>query len=202
MSWTHPKTGKVYSLSLEGSARVDEATLDACFALVEETSRADYEASAHKWRPAEKRREMREPDMRYIVVREKEEKASEGDFSDDDDDVEGSTAGTVRAFTSLMPTYEQGQPVVYCYEIHLKPDIQGTGLGALLLGFQSIVAHNMSPPITKVMLTCFLSNAHALRFYHKQGFAVDDVAPAERKLRGGKVFVPDYTILSKPVVRE
>lgn len=48
---------------------------------------------------------MREADMRYILVK-------------DESDV-------VKGFTSLMPCYEEGEPVIYCYEIHLKPELQG-----------------------------------------------------------------------------
>ena len=72
-----------------------------------------------------------------------------------------------------------------------------TGLGALLLGFHNTVAHNM-PFITKVMLTCFLSNAKALNFYRKHGFETDDMSPGPRTLRG-KVHPPDYAILSRRV---
>lgn len=100
-----------------------------------------------------------------------------------------------------MPVYEDGEPVVYCYEIHLSQGLRGSGLGRLLLGFQSIIAHNLGPPVSKVMLTCFLSNSRALQFYGSQGFVTDELAPATRRLRGGKVFQPDYTILSKPVAR-
>ena len=32
---------------------------------------------------------------------------------------------SLRAFTSLMPCFEEGEPVVYCYEIHLKPELRG-----------------------------------------------------------------------------
>jgi len=71
-----------------------------------------------------------------------------------------------------------------------------TGLGALLLGFQSTAAHNM-PFVTKVMLTCFRSNARALAFYRKHGFEADDISPGPRILRG-KMYQPDYAILSKP----
>jgi hypothetical protein len=49
---------------------------------------------------------MGSPELRYILVREKD-------------------SGAIRGFTSLMPTYEEGQPVIYCYEIHLHPDLQG-----------------------------------------------------------------------------
>lgn len=31
----------------------------------------------------------------------------------------------VEGFVSFMPTDEDGYPVVYCYEIHLSPTLQG-----------------------------------------------------------------------------
>jgi len=31
----------------------------------------------------------------------------------------------IKAFASLMPTYEDGLRVVYCYEIHLATELQG-----------------------------------------------------------------------------
>ncbi|CAK7221220.1 N alpha-acetyl-transferase [Sporothrix curviconia] len=242
--WTHPATGQKYSLGLARPAELGEEDLEACYRLIKATSRADYEDSAMKWRPAHKRQEMRSPELRYIVVREKppteasstetsakppveiparggadvnntkangtqEERGSgndDGTYADDAKSTSSSSSSsssspTIPAFTSLMPVYEEGEPVVYCYEIHLSPALQGSGLGRLLLGFQSIVAHNLGPPVSKVMLTCFLSNQRALQFYNRQGFATDPLAPTTRRLRGGKTFVPDYTILSKPVVR-
>jgi hypothetical protein len=78
----------------------------ACFRLIEQTSRADYENSTFKWHPEKKVKEMRSTGLRYILVKEKDTMA-------------------IRGFTSLMPTYEEGEPVVYCYEIHLQPDLQG-----------------------------------------------------------------------------
>ena len=66
------------------------------------------------------------------------------------------------------------------------------------MSFHSTVAANL-PPITKVMLTCFLSNQRGLEFYRRLGFAKDDISPEPRKLRFGKIFTPDYVILSKPV---
>lgn len=55
------------------------------------------------------------------------------------------------------------------------------------------------PKIEKVMLTCFIANAGARAFYEKLGFEIDALSPVERKLRFGKVFVPDYVIMSKRV---
>lgn len=66
------------------------------------------------------------------------------------------------------------------------------------MGFHSTIAANL-PPITKVMLTCFLANQRGLNFYTKLGFETDEISPVPRQLRYGKLFTPDYLILSKPV---
>lgn len=72
-----------------------------------------------------------------------------------------------------------------------------TGLGKRLMGYLMDVADNIAS-VDKVMLTCFVSNASGLEFYEKLGFERDDYSPRERKLRGGKVVMPDYVILSRP----
>ncbi|KAK4641870.1 N alpha-acetyl-transferase [Podospora bellae-mahoneyi] len=177
-AWTHPRTGAKYTISLAQPANLKQEDLDACFDLLVETSKKDYENSAGRWHPDKKLNEMRSPELRYVLVKEEE-------------------TGELRGFTSLMPTYEEGEPVVYCYEVHLKPDLQGTGLGSLLMSFLTAVAVNL-PPITKVMLTCFLSNARGLAFYRKLGFERDNISPVPRILRG-KVIEPDYLIMSKRI---
>ncbi|KAM7210549.1 Acyl-CoA N-acyltransferase [Rhypophila decipiens] len=179
--WTHPKTGDIYSIELEKAADIKPDDLLTCFDLITETSLKDYESSRDGWHPAKKKTEMRSPELRYVLVKDK--------------------SAAIRGFTSLMPTFEQGQPVIYCYEIHLKPELQGTGLASLLMGFHVEVARNL-PPITKVMLTVFLANQHALKFYKKLGFEQDPISPVPRKLRFGKIFTPDYMILSKRVRAE
>ncbi|KAM0225975.1 hypothetical protein ACHAPQ_000455 [Fusarium lateritium] len=158
-----------------------EEDLEACYSLIDETSGADYRSSSLGWHAAAKKKEMRSPDLRYILVK------------DDDDEIKG--------FTSFMPTFENHEPVVYCYEIHLKPELQGTGLGKELMGYYTDVAENI-PTVEKAMLTCFVSNKSALKFYEKLGFTKDDYSPRERKLRGGKVVVPDYVILSRPTASQ
>lgn len=115
-SWTHPRTQIKYSLALSSVEDLSSADLDACYRLIEETSRADYEASTTGWKPAKKMAEMKSRDLRYILVT--------------------NPKGDVCGFTSLMPTYEEGIPVVYCYEIHLKPELQRYVVCySILLGF-------------------------------------------------------------------
>lgn len=62
-------------------------------------------------------REMRSPELRYVLVTEV--------AGDDEEKSEGGAAKRIRGFTSLMPTFEEGQPVVYCYEIHLMEELRG-----------------------------------------------------------------------------
>ncbi|KAK4180924.1 acyl-CoA N-acyltransferase [Triangularia setosa] len=177
-AWTHPTTGANYGISLVQPANLKKEDLDACFGLLVETSKKDYENSAGRWHPDKKLREMRSPELRYVLVKEEE-------------------TGELHGFTSLMPTYEEGQPVIYCYEIHLRSILQGTGLGPILMSVHTTVAVNL-PPTTKVMLTCFLSNPRGLAFYKKLGFERDDISPVPRMLRG-KMINPDYVIMSKRI---
>jgi len=152
--------------------------LDACFSLVRATSQRDYEGSSRGWDPSAKREEMRHPDLRYILVKD--------------------ARSVLRGFTSLMPTVEEGQPVIYCYEIHLEPELRGTGLAKLLMGLLETVAYNIDV-VDKVMLTVFTCNKRAVEFYQKCGFVRDGISPRPRTLRGGRVKTPEYEILSKRV---
>ncbi|CAF3586323.1 hypothetical protein SNK03_000997 [Fusarium graminearum] len=175
--WKHPQGETTCTLSLVRPTCMSGEDLEACYSLVDETSGADYRDSSLGWHPAAKKKEMRSPDLRYILVKDGQ--------------------GTIKGFTSFMPTFENHEAVVYCYEIHLKPELQGTGLGKQLMGYYMDVVENI-PSIEKAMLTCFVSNKSALKFYERLGFTRDDYSPRERKLRGGKVVVPDYVILSRP----
>ena len=107
--WTHPTTGAKYTISLVKAPEISADDLLACFELIKETSFADYNNSRGGWHPAKKMIEMKSRELKYILIKGQDEN-------------EGSL---VRGFTSLMPTFEEGQPVIYCYEIHLKPELQG-----------------------------------------------------------------------------
>lgn len=93
-------------MGLYSAADLTKDDLDACFNLIDLTSGKDYRSSSLGWHPAAKRKEMLSPDLRYTLVK-----------SDEDQQVKG--------FSSIMPTFENGEPVVYCYEIHLDPELQG-----------------------------------------------------------------------------
>ncbi|KHN96749.1 GNAT family acetyltransferase Nat4 [Metarhizium album ARSEF 1941] len=176
--WRHPVSEASYAISLVQAASLTEAQLNRCFAIIDQTSGQDYRSSLQGWHPSAKKQEMRSPDLRYILVRRGEE---------------------ICGFVSLMPTWENGEAVVYCYEIHLTDEVKGTGLGSQLMGYLTEVAER-AEGIEKVMLTCFVRNERARRFYERLGFGVDAQSPRERRLRG-KLLVADYVIMSRRVKR-
>ena len=157
---------------------LSKSDLKACLDLVESTSSGDYKASSMGWSRARKSKEMRLPDLRYVLLKRSHD-------------------GVPQGFMSFMLTFEDGFEVIYLYEIHLHSDLQGSGLGKHLMsifeGAGSIVE------VKKAMLTVFNANSRALRFYEKLGYAVDDFSPRSRKLRNGVVKDPDYVILSKGI---
>ena len=125
------------------------------------------------------------PDLRYLLV-----KASSGG--------EGKAGSPVEGFLSFMLTYEDGREVVYCYEIHLASGLCGSGLGKQMMEVMEGIGKRVG--VEKVMLTVFVENRGALKFYERLGYVEDEYSPRPRRLRNGVVKKPDYTILSKPLL--
>ena len=157
---------------------LSKSDLKACLDLVESTSSHDYKASSLGWSRARKSKEMRLPDLRYLLLRRSNDETPQG-------------------FMSFMLTFEDGFEVIYLYEIHLHDELQGLGLGKQLMSI--LEGAGEIAEVKKSMLTVFKANKKALRFYKKLGYAEDDFSPRPRKLRNGVVKEPDYVILSKEV---
>ena len=185
---TREDVSRTYSVSLVSPSTLLNHDLRACFDLIASTSSGDYEGSSLGWSPAKKWKEMWLPDLRYIVLKhEKDDKGQDG-------------LSEVGGFLSFMLTYEDGYEVIYCYEIHLSPQLQGTGLGKRLMAMMEEVGKKAR--VEKAMLTVFKANKAAMRFYERLGYEEDEYSPRPRKLRGGVVKEPDYMILSKPLAGE
>ena len=148
----------------------------ACLDLIENTSAANYKTSSMGWSRARKSKEMRLPDLRYVLLMRP-------------------LSEEIVGFMSFMLTFEDGFEVIYLYEIHLDPSLQGCGIGKQLFGL--FEGAGKRAQVRKAMLTVFKANEGALRFYEKLGFEEDDFSPRPWKLRNGVVKEPDYVILSK-----
>ncbi|KAF7189729.1 N-alpha-acetyltransferase 40 [Pseudocercospora fuligena] len=174
----------VYSLDLVYADDLSAKQLNDCFSLIESTSRHDYEPSSFGWHPKRKLREMKEKEMRYIVLTKY-----------------GITSEATRAyhgyagFMSFMFTHDSSPtvPVLYIYEIHLVEAARGCGLGKNLMDTAEKIARCLG--MEKVMLTCFKSNKKAYNFYERMGYKIDVCSPKDIKTRK-KVSKSDYVIMS------
>ncbi|EKG09740.1 hypothetical protein MPH_13173 [Macrophomina phaseolina MS6] len=193
-----------YEITLKSVTTIADGDFSSCFKLVESTSAADYKSSSRGWRPRDKLREMREDHMRYLLVRESRShpaKSADSDRASHDgepSELDTSTVGNdIVAFCSFMFTIEDDYPVVYIYEIHLAESHRRSGLGRHLM---RIVEHCATEgAVDKAMLTCFRCNTLAMAFYTKLGYEEDEFSPPAKRLRGGKIKLPSYLIMSKRV---
>ena len=187
-----------YRLELYSAASIPAEDFEACFALIEFTSSRDYDGSAAGWSASKKRKEMKLPDMRYLLLRN-----TPGANTDVDDcGRQSKTDDTltlnkhIAGFLSFMVTYEDRKEVIYCYEIHLSPRAQGLGLGNMLMLTMEEIGKRIG--LEKAMLTVFKSNVRAMDLYQRSlGYVVDEYSPPPRRLRNGTVKEADYLILSK-----
>lgn len=185
-------------LDVYSAATISPADLEACLDLVELTSSQAYAVSGAGWSRAKKRKEMKLPDMKYLIVRgagRPTEKETNQSAAADQANEPDTNRADVLGFLSFMVTYEDGKEVIYCYEIHLAPAARGHGLGRLLMSRMEQIGRSVG--LEKAMLTVFKSNDAARRFYQKGGYVVDEYSPQPRRLRNGTVKEFDYEILSK-----
>ena len=133
-------------------------------------------------------------DLRYLLVRRSSSLSSTTPTAGDTTTTTETVANEIDAFLSFMLTYEDGYEVIYCYEIHLSESSRGCGLGKHLMGVMERVGREVG--VSKSMLTVFLENEGAVRFYERLGYGVDEFSPEPRRVRG-RVIRPDYVILSK-----
>ncbi|KAL8701659.1 MAG: hypothetical protein Q9201_004791 [Fulgogasparrea decipioides] len=176
----HGESQTSYGIRFESSTTIAPHSLETCFNLIASSSANAYASSSIGWSPAKKLKEMKLPDLCYLLLTT----ASAHDLG-----------GRIEGFLSFMLTYEDGYEVVYCYELHLSQHLQGRGIGSHLMDLMEQVGRNAG--VEKSMLTVFVENQTALAFYKKLGYTEDTHSPEPRKMRNGTVKMPTYIILSK-----
>ncbi|KAI5818016.1 GNAT family acetyltransferase Nat4 [Pyronema omphalodes] len=160
-------------ITLHTAQSMTPAEFLSCFNLVEGNMKPMYLRSTIGWSASEKKKEMEHPAMRFLLL----------------PDGEG--------FASFMVTEEEGEEVVYCYELQLAETARNTGKGAKLMQVLEGFGHNVG--LRKAMLTVFSENEGAIRFYRKNGYEIDPISPTGRVTRSGKVRPPSYYIFSKEI---
>ncbi|RMZ82867.1 hypothetical protein DV737_g1891, partial [Chaetothyriales sp. CBS 132003] len=181
-------TGSDESIRYTDGTNISRDELQACLNLVEQTSAEDYANSEVGWSRAKKRKEMVLPDLKYILLLSESQAGVRGYVSD------GGQGGVV-GFISFMITYEDGEEVIYIYEVHLQPPRQGKGYGRRLMDYVEAIGQSVG--VKKAMLTVFRSNQRAVGVYERLGYEEDEFSPKPRQMRNGTVKEASYVILSK-----
>ncbi|OJD23708.1 hypothetical protein ACJ73_04940 [Blastomyces percursus] len=197
-----------YSIEIHSSSSMPKTDLESCFLLVKLTSSEMYKHSTTGWSPAKKKNEMKLLDMRYmLLVRSTTPsspqlpptttKSQRQKISDEGARTPQTGGRELGGFLSFMVTYEDEIEVLYCYEIHLVPELQHRGLGKILLGYYEEIGRNIG--LKKTLLTVFKANGPAIRFYERLGYVEDEFSPKPMKLRNGHFREYDYMIFSKVI---
>ena len=194
--YSSKSSGMKFNLSLHSVTSLPATVLKTCFSLIEETSSEAYKASQNGWKPRAKWREMREPDMKYVLVYREDRSQPSDEQHDFDVDQSGEVfCGFMSFQLSIEPPFD----VLYIYEIHLVESARGIGLGYHLMKVAEEVGRGVG--VAKTMLTVYTSNTKARKFYERLGYSIDDISPADRELR--RVIRPaDFAILSKTLQEE
>lgn len=165
-------------------ASLEPWQLEGCLDLVEKTSSADYKASSSGWKRKEKKEEMSDPKMVYLLL------------------TSVTTPPKVEGFISFMFTFDEPpnnqRSVVYIYEVHLDVGLRRRGLGSKLIKFVELVAEDNQH--FKTMLTVFKTNNSARELYERLGYSKDVSSPADKVVRT-RCIRAQYAIMSKQVIK-
>jgi ribosomal protein S18 acetylase RimI-like enzyme len=181
-----------YDLIHFTSSSLSEDLLESCFNLIEQTSSSAYKASSKGWCPADKKTEMRDIDMHYLLLLQK---------SATEVATQPASAQDLQGFLSYMLTVDDSVPVIYVYEVHLKPTAQGHGFGKALMTCVEAIGRHESRK--KAMLTVFVTNVKAIKFYECLGYEKwdEEYIPRMKKKLRTRVVEPDrkptYIIMAK-----
>lgn len=231
------------TLSVLPSTSLTATDLKQCFDLIAESSQKDYMCSVLGWSPVKKRKEMRLPDLKYLLVRKQPlpksgmingkkipnhsggvvdildpvpDADAPGGLKDGASTVQpcrctkegckewreqiaAANGGPVVAFLSFMPCVENDVSCLYIYEIHLAHELRNSGFGKFLMDLVGETARALG--VEKTMLTVFLRNKGARRFYEREGYTVVEEVEGGVKRRNskGKLEEAGYLILGKDV---
>ena len=203
------RTSITSTLSFETSATISATDLNACYTLLYNGTAAAYKASSDGWSSKEKKKEMRHLDMKYLLLHPVDGPSAEGTVEANparmSNQAESATPGrSLLGFLSFMVTREINREdsfeIVYCYEVHVQPGLQGHGIGTGLMQLLEDIGRSVG--VAKAMLTVFTSNQAGMRFYKRHGYEWydEEPTPPKKQLRSAvKDILPSYVILIKDI---
>uniref|UniRef100_A0A1I8GAZ1 N-alpha-acetyltransferase 40 n=3 Tax=Macrostomum lignano TaxID=282301 RepID=A0A1I8GAZ1_9PLAT len=145
---------------------------DVIMQLISDNMSALYAESSWGWKEREKKREIFDDRHYFLLARRDSDKKLVG-------------------LANIRFDLDFNAPVLYCYELQVRSDCQGQGLGKFLLLSMQIMATRAR--MAKLMVTVFKANERTLKFFYDMRFKRDETDLGEQ----GENVDLDYVILSK-----
>ncbi|KAI0639762.1 acyl-CoA N-acyltransferase [Trametes polyzona] len=189
---THTFRDKKFVIRVSYAPSLSHGERQAVWDLWETNMRAMVEPSSFGWNPNEKRKELFHRHARFILV------------YGSSDAQEPTVPTSLAAFSMFRFEQDEGEDVIYCYELQVSQPYRSSGLGRFLV--EKLTAIGKHWKMSKLMLTVLKSNTAARRFYQETGFEVDPSSPEYEPTSEDDVWVDedgsdtetyDYEILSK-----
>ncbi|KAL4424423.1 hypothetical protein ABPG77_005666 [Micractinium sp. CCAP 211/92] len=147
------------------------------------------------WSEAKKRAELTHPSARYLVLFEQtaaaagdgqhaaQQSGQDGSHTAAGDPAAAAPAaaeqlgrlGQPLAFLHYRFEEEEGEAVLYCYEIQVVQAAQGKGVGRFLMQLLELIGRRSG--VARLMLTVFHANVAATALYRRLGYVLDDDSP-------------------------
>ncbi|KAH8404691.1 hypothetical protein KR215_007107 [Drosophila sulfurigaster] len=160
--------GEEFKLYCRTKGDMDDKTLKWAFKLAEQNVGPFYKALKMGWKPKIKQSELNKNWARYLVALNQQKQPV--------------------AYTMFRFDMDDGDCVLYCYEIQISPDYRRKGLGKFMMQTLEACARHWS--LEKVMLTVLNNNDNSQKFFKSIGYITDGTSPDVMKLE-------EYQILSK-----
>ncbi|MBW0483153.1 hypothetical protein O181_022868 [Austropuccinia psidii MF-1] len=167
-----------------------------CFEIFEDNMRETYNKSSNGYNVKEKKKELFHRASKFMLISSASEINSMNQKTLHSETQQSGCplAGFLMWRFDFEETLtDEMVEVVYCYEIQVRMEAKGKGLGKALMKLLEAIARGFSIP--KLMLTVHQSNKHALQFYKVLGFSPDEICPSQ--VRGAEE--ADYQILFKTI---
>jgi len=188
--------GRAFRVEHRAAADLTQRDRDRAMALLDANMPQHYPGKWETRGRRDKAREMVEGGARYLLAYpEGGEGAGGGGDAGDGSAAGGAGPAEAAGFVQYRFLEDDGDPVLYLYEIQLAEDARGCGLGQHLSGLCQALAE--AAGMTRVVLTVHRTNEGAERFYRRLGFTPDRTDPEVCNPRSQA----GYRILSKRCTR-
>lgn len=159
-------------------ATTDDVRVESFVDMIDATMGELYTKHRGRHWKMEKLVEAREPGLVYIWLQDQ---------------------SAIVGYLSVKVVLNEGQNVLYLYEIHIDPAAHGRGWGSHLISCYHRLALRIAKPtpLDSTCLTVFADNDRALKWYRDLGYKLAENSPTDRKLRGS-IKRPSYYILARP----